>query len=376
MNINGEFDPSYQKVVDAFALNFEKHEENGAALAIVKDNQVVVDVWAGFRDEACTKPWQQDTLVNVWSVTKGVVAACVAMLVDRGLLDYQQKVSYYWPEFAQQGKSGVTVQQLLSHQAGLCGLEEGSEIDALYDVRSAAETLAAMPPLWPLDEGSGYHAFTIGCMLNELFIRTDGRSIKQFFEQELVAKLGLDIHLGLPQDRADDLASIVVAKSLRENNDANAGKFENIAQQAAFSRPSVSPDAPNTEQWQQAEIGAANGHSNARSLAKLYGILAVGGSINEQKVISSEAIEQATRIAITSKDLVLGEKVSWAAGFERNSSGLYGPCKDAYGHPGWGGSFAFADPDQKLGFSYTMNRMSSHLAGDPRNLALIKALYS
>ncbi len=366
-------DNRYERLTEAFEGNFTSRGDVGAALAVVEEGQLVVNLWSGFRDANQQSPWRENTLTNIWSTTKGVVAACAAILVDRGLLDYEKPVSFYWPAFAANGKADVTVRMLLSHQAGLCGFADPVDMAQLYDEKGAAERLAAMTPLWRPGDGCGYHAITVGYLLNELFLHTDGRSIKQFFAQELRDTHGLDIHIGLPADRAEGAATIL-AQQLKSSD--QTGAELSPTQQAALANPPLSPELPNTEAWRAAEIPAANGYATARSLAELYGALANNGELRGKTLISPSVITDASAIAVSGIDHVLAIEVNWAAGFMRNSQALYGPSGSAFGHSGWGGSFAFADPQRRISMAYVMNNMGSELAGDPRNAALIGALYA
>jgi CubicO group peptidase (beta-lactamase class C family) len=366
-------DSRYERLAEAFEGNFTSRGDVGAALAVVKEGQLVVNLWSGFRDANQQLPWLENTLTNIWSTTKGVVAACAAILVDRGQLDYEKPVSYYWPAFAANGKADITVRMLLSHQAGLCGFADPVDIAQLYNGAGAAERLAAMAPLWQPGDGCGYHAVTVGYLLNALFLHTDGRSIKQFFAHELRDTHGLDIHIGLPADRTEGAATIL-AQQL-QSSDQKGATLSRI-QQAALANPPLSPELPNTEAWRAAEIPAANGYATACSLAELYGALANNGELRGKTLVHPSVITDASAIAVGGLDQVLGMEVNWAAGFMRNSQALYGPSERAFGHSGWGGSFAFADPQRRIGMAYVMNNMGSELAGDPRNAALIDALYA
>lgn len=366
-------DARYARLASAFQENFSERGDLGAAIAVVEDGELVVNFWSGYRDQAKTLPWEATTLVNIWSTTKGIVAACVAILVDRKLLDYDEKVSRYWPEFALAGKGGITVRMLLSHQAGLCGFDAPVELDLIYDEARAANWLSSMAPLWQPGDGCGYHAITVGYLVNEIFRRTDGRSLKEFVADEIYRAFKLDMHIGLPLGRLDDVANIqapVMASSQRRELDLS------VYQHAAFANPVLSPELANSDLWHAAEIPSANGFATACALANLYGALAAEGKIGEKVLLSKNIVSDASQIAISSVDRVLGIKANWAAGFLRNTHGVYGPNESSFGHSGWGGSFAFADPERRLGFAYVMNSMGTELVGDPRNLALIEALYS
>ncbi len=368
--IKGHCDGRFDAVRDAFAANFAERGDVGAAVALVVDGELVVDLWGGSTDADGTADWQTDTLVNVWSTTKGVTAACFAMLVDRGLIDYDMPVAHYWPEFAVAGKADVAVAMLLSHQAGLCGFREPAVVEDFYDAEAAAMRLAASEPFWEPGSQSGYHAISIGFLATALFRRVEGRSLRQFVAEELGH---LDISIGLPADRTYRAATMLA----RPDMESSGLAMElTPAQLAALANPSLDPLLPNSAGWRGAEIPSANGFATARGLAKLYGALAGDGMIDGKRVIGTKAVAEATRERISGTDAILGVPARWGAGFLCNTDGLYGQNSNAFGHSGWGGSFAFGDPDRRLGFAYTMNRMGTDLVGDPRNVALIEALYA
>lgn len=369
-SISGSIAPGFERVREAFAANFAERGDIGAAFAVVIDGELVIDLHGGTADPASGQAWERDTLANVWSTTKGVTAACFAMLASRGGIDYSAPVARYWPEFAAAGKQDVTVAMLLSHQAGLCGFRDPARMEDFYDAEAAAARLAAAEPFWDPGTQSGYHAITIGFLATALFRRAEGRSIRDFVRDELGH---LDIHVGLPHARASAAATMIAPPELSSSN--LAGEFT-PAQVAALANPLIDPLAPNDTAWRAAEIPSANGFATARGLARLYGALAKGGQLDGTRLVSPEILTAATEEQIRGVDAVLGVEASWGCGFLRNGNGVYGPNDSAYGHSGWGGSFAFADPSAGIGMAYTMNRMGTDLMGDPRNMALIEAVYA
>jgi CubicO group peptidase (beta-lactamase class C family) len=368
--IEGACAPRFARVRDAFAANFARHGEIGAAFSIVQDGVVVADLWGGHADKAKTRPWRYDTLTNVWSTTKGVAAICFAMLVDRGKCRYEDAVARYWPEFAANSKERVTIAQMISHQAGLCGFAEPVTMDIIYDQDRAEALLAAQAPFWTPGEQSGYHALTVGILNNALFRRIEGRTLAAFVREEISTPFGLDIFIGLPDSDAQRASEIVAPPTL-SSTDANP--VPSRAQQAALANPVLDPLWSNTRAWRLAPIPSVNGFANAASLAMLYGAMANGGTLKGRRLLGSDAINAASRYLIEGPDAVLGLHARWAAGFLLNVHDIYGDRAGAYGHSGWGGSFAFADPDRRLGVSYVMNAMGHNLVGDPRGMALIQA---
>jgi CubicO group peptidase (beta-lactamase class C family) len=369
--VQGRWASRFGGVAEAFAANLRDRGEVGAAFALVLGGETVVDIWGGWQDGARSRPWRRDTLVNVWSSTKGLNATCFAMLVDRGLIAYADPVARYWPEFAAAGKGDVTIAMLLSHQAGLSGFDTPAEMEDLYGGEAAAARLAAQAPLWPPGSGSGYHAITIGILSAALFRRITGRSLRNFIAEEIADRHGLDMAVGLPAKDADRAAEMLAPLTM---GSAGIGALT-PPQIAALANPSLDPRLPNTAAWRAAELPSANGFTNAAALAGLYARLLPSWP-DAGRLASTGTIAQATRWRIEGVDLVLGLHARWAAGFLLNSDALYGPNPDAFGHSGWGGSFAFADPAADVAMAYTMNQMSEGLRGDPRAMALIEAVYA
>lgn len=366
IQIHGSADPAFAALAAEFERNFADRGDVGAALSLAIDGRPVVDLWAGSLDAAGQRPWAADSVVNVWSTTKAIGALCFAMLVERGACAYDAPVVRWWPEFAAHGKDGVTIAMLLSHQAGLCSFRDPAVVEDFYDQPAAAARLAASEPLWPPGSRSGYHAISIGVLAGELFRRIEGRSLGAFIAAELSAPLGLDLTLGLPVSEEARRAEMIAPPELATSNMTTD---LNPSQAAAYLNPVIEPLLPNTPAWRACELVSANGFSNARSLARLFGEVAAG------RLLSPQTLAQATALRISGVDEVLGVPARWAAGFLLNTDGLYGPSEATFGHSGWGGSFALVDPDRKFALAYTMNRMGTDLVGDPRDVALIAAAY-
>jgi CubicO group peptidase (beta-lactamase class C family) len=363
--IHGFFDPRFAPVREAFAANFAEGAEAGAMVSVVIDGQMVVDLYAGSRDAGAMEPLGPDDLFNVWSTTKGLAALCVAMAADRGLIDYEAPVALYWPDFAAAGKEAITVGQLLSHQSGVCGVSQ--PLEDFFDHDLTAARLAASAPLFAPGTASAYNANVMGHYASALLRRTDGRSVGRFFAEEVARPLGLDgAFIGLPE--AEDHRAV---EMIGWEPDGRTPADPILA--AAFASPPPDPRFANRRDWRAAEHASCNGQANARSLALLYGALARGGEIDGVRLLSQQGLARATAPQCEGKDKVLGLWTRWAAGWVLSNRGLYGPNPGAFGHSGWGGSFAFADPERKLGFAYTMNKMSPALSGDPRGVRLMQA---
>ena len=371
VELHGDCDPRFAPLRDAFARNWSDHAEIGASLCVVERGQVVVDLWAGWADAAQTRPWQQDTIANVYSTTKGVAAVAAAILADRGALDVARPVAHYWPEFAQAGKDQITVHQLLTHEAGLVGIDEELPDGAVLDWDRMIAALERQTPLWPPGQGLGYHAITYGWLVGEVIRRIDGRTCGEFVRDEIAAPLGVDFYIGLPASEDPRTAELIPAPG----SDGLAIPPEGLAAKAlGLASPRLAGDV-NSRAWRAAELPAANGHANARALATIYGSLAAGGA----PLLSAQGVENAAAHRITADDLVLGFQVRRALGFILSTPGgryEWGPNPRTFGHSGAGGSLAFADPDRQIGFGYVMNQMSAGLGADPRWKPMLNALYA
>lgn len=371
--IEGHVEPGFASVRDAFEQNFAEAGEVGASFAVYRNGRALVDLWAGHRDRARTRPWTEDTLVNVWSSTKGMAALVCALLVERGALDYDAPVASLWPEFGLHGKRDVTVGMLLSHQAGLSATREPvTELD-FCDPEKINALLLAQEPLFEPGTTSGYHALTFGPLVGEVVRLASGRSLGRFFREEIAEPLGLDFHIGLPESEEARVAEMIAPAEKPEVSSFAS----NPVQRLALGNPATDPEVPNQRAWRAAEIPSANGQSDARSLARAYDLLASGGALSGVALLSADTLERAVAVRIAGPDRVLGLDMEWAAGFLRNRDAvIYGPHPAAYGHSGFGGSFGFADPRAGLGVGYAMNQMGANLAGDPRTLRLVGSLYA
>ena len=368
IDISGTTARGFEGVKDAFAKNFADGLDVGAGFAVMRGDDVLVDLWGGMADPESGRPWEKDTIVNVFSTTKGPTALAVAMLVDRGLLSYEDTVAKHWPDFAQSGKEAITVGQLMSHQGGLCGLREPIGVAHYFDWDFMCQKLAAMEPFWTPGDGSGYHAVTYGYLAGELIRRIDGRTPGTFVREEICDKVGADFRIGTPASEDGRIADLIKPKT----NVSLTGETPPDYTIAAFANPSLRPRDANTREWRAAEIPAANGHGTALGLARIYAPAAQGGG----DLWSKSALDKATAQQCKGKDRNLGFEISWGAGFMRNKLGTYGPHDTTFGHSGWGGSMAFADPVEGISVAYVMNQMDTNLQGDPRTLRLVDSVYA
>lgn len=361
----------FAPVKDAFAASFAAGEELGARFTLVEAGETVLDLWAGFADRARTRPFDAATLAPIFSTTKALAALLIARLVDSGKLDYAQTVSSIWPEFAQAGKAAITVEQVMSHQAGLSGFPDPMEPSLWFDWDAICAKLAAMAPIWPPGTASGYHPITFGYLAGEIFRRIDGRTMGTALREDLAEPFGLDLWIGLPDAQADRVAELQRPSALPNFGDLNA------ATRAAFLTRWAQPGGRGSDAWRRFDLPSATGHATSLALARLMGALANGGWLDGEDILSPALIAEAARQRIRGQDLVLPFEISWGAGFMRNETiHPWGPGNQTFGHAGWGGSCAFADPERRLGGAYVMNKQSTDLLGDRRPRRLIEAAYA
>ncbi len=386
--IGGDVDEGYGKVADVFRRNVTSGQEVGAAFAVYRDGRKVVDLWGGFRNGITQEPWEKD-LVTVNSTTKGVSSLAVALAASRGLISYDAKVADYWPEFAQAGKEAITVRQLLSHQAGLPAIHPPLTLDDLADPTAMSAKLAAQVPAWPPGTRHGYHAITLGWYESELIRLTDpaGRTLGRFFAEEIAEPLGLDFYIGLPvsvdRNRVARLQAFSKARMLLHLHTmpprlvaAFLNPFGLTARSSTVAEGIKGFADFNREDMRVVEMPAVNGTGTARSIAKLYGSAATGGSELGFTTSIYDALKKpATRPARGVRDKVVHVDTAFSLGFLKPAPiCVFGSSDNAFGTPGFGGSFGFADPDTGIGYAYVMNKLGFHVV-DPRELALRQVLF-
>jgi len=376
VEIHGHCDPRFTSVKDAFARGFEVESDLGAAFAATVDGRFVVDIWGGYADVAKTRPWEQDTIVNVWSTTKAMTALCALILVDRGQLDLDAPVAFYWPEFAQAGKEKIPVRYLLSHTSGLAGFEVPITTEDLYDWDRTVGLLAAQKPWWEPGTASGYHSMTFGHLIGEVVRRITGKSLGTFFREEVAVPLGADFHIGLPSEYDDRVAELIPPPVLK----AGDPEYVDPANMTAIARKMGNPVTPATvtreRAWRDAEIPAANGHGNARSVARVAALMACGGELDGVRLLSMSTIEKVVEEQCYGTDLVLQVPMHFGLGFGLNSEETpVGPNPRTFFWGGWGGSLIVVDLDARVSFSYVMNRMLIGTTGDKRSIRPARALY-
>jgi len=380
--VNGYCDEKFVEAKKIFEESINSGFELGCAITLEVEGKVILDLWGGHANLDKTEDWKEDTIVNVFSTTKGMASICLLQLVEKGLLDLDAPVSQYWPEFAANGKEAMPIRYLLCHKSGLCGVREPLDHGSFTNWELICSELAKQEPFWEPGSAHGYHALTFGHLVGEVVRRVSGKTIGQYFNDEIAKPLDLDFWIGLPEDKFSRVTDIQpnmpglmqkimmpilsriprfaapnLVKMLLDFQDPTT------VSGAAFNNPQMKMDPKNmeanTREWRLAEIPAANGHGTARSIAKLYGALAIGGSKDGVHVLNPETIELARQTESDGKDLVLGQiHTRFGLGFMLGTEDVsMGPNKNSMGHGGAGGSLGFADIDNKISLGFTMNQM-------------------
>lgn len=385
IRIGGRVSPGFEPVRDAFAGNFSKRHELGGACCVYHGGEKVVDLWGGVRNKTTGEPWEEGTMVIVYSTTKGLAAMTLAIAHSRGWLDYEERVCRYWPEFAHNGKDTVTVRQLLAHQAGLFALDEPVDRSVVADLDRLAVALARQKPAWEPGTRQAYHAITLGYYESELLRRIDPRrrSLGQFFQDEIASPLGLDFYIRMPES----IPNARLATISRPSPIAILRGFPIRLTLVAFNprsnihRALRGSELPHDEQRIYArnlEVPSGGGVGTARAIARAYSVFATGG---RELQLRPETLNALSAPAIPPAhgfydECMLATGVQFSLGFMKRGSVWDFGNEGSYGFPGSGGSLGFADPKAGIGYAYVTSQMGTALTGDPRDLALRNALYS
>ncbi|KAF4448735.1 hypothetical protein F53441_7902 [Fusarium austroafricanum] len=367
--VHGTCDPEFKAVRDLLERYIESGEELGASITINIDGKEVVDIWGGYKDEAKTQPWEENTIVNVFSCTKTITGLAVLLLVDRGLIDVNERVSHYWPGFEQNGKQDVLVRHLLSHSSGISGWAEPVTTEDLYDVERTTAMLERQAPWWEPGTASGYHALCFGHLAGELVRRVSGKSLREFVATEIAGPLDVDFQIGASEKTWDQVSPIVPPAFSGITPEFEAGSV----QAKTLLNPPLDPTSVNTEAWRNAELGAVNGHGNSRSLARILSAISLGGS----SILKEETIKLIFDKPQSGSDLVLTMPIKWGIGYGLTPCVAFGWLPDGnvcFGS-GWGGSFVIMDLDRRMTIAYAMNKMGSGLVSSDRAEAYGKAVY-
>jgi CubicO group peptidase (beta-lactamase class C family) len=357
-----------RKVLEA---NLASGADVGASFCATVEGETVVDIWGGFADAARTRPWARDTIINVYSTTKTMTALTALILADRGDLDFAAPVSRYWPEFAANGKSAVTVAHLMSHSAGLSGWAETITKADLYDWEKATSLLAAQAPFWAPGTAPGYHALTQGYLVGEVVRRITGRSLGTVFREEIAQPLGADFHIGLPASEDHRVAELIPIPPGAAIGDGDQSPL--MANMA--NNPGIDVAETRTRAWRGAEIPAAGGTGNARSVAEIHAMLANGGVAKGRRFLSEAGCRKALELQVEGEDLVMGIPARFGLGFGLAGAAIPLPNPNSMYWGGYGGSLIIIDFDARTTFAYVMNRMEGTTTGDVRGFGLCMAMW-
>ncbi len=368
--VHGFVPEKFGAVRDVLAANLASGADVGACFTAMLDGEVLVDIWGGHQDEERTKPWEKDTIINVWSITKTMSFLCAHMLADRGDLDFHAPVAKYWPEFAANGKANIEVRHVMSHSAGLSGWQEPISGEDFQDHEKLASLLAAQAPWWAPGTQSGYHAISQGYLLGEIVKRVTGVSLGTFFRTEVAEPLGADFHIGTPAECDDRVALVIPPSAPLSTADVDA---ESVAFRT-FSNPVTSATLSHSIGWRRAEIPAAGGHGNSRSVALVQSIISGGGQRNGKRFLSEAGVQRIFEEQTNGMDLVLGVETRYGLGYGLSNATRPLPETTCF-WGGWGGSLILCDPTSKLTICYVMNRMAEGTTGDERGAGLAMATY-
>jgi CubicO group peptidase (beta-lactamase class C family) len=369
--VHGDCDERFAAVRDALARQLDG-EELGASLAVDLDGETVVDLWGGHRDVERRTPWARNTIVNVWSTTKCVLNLAALMLVDRGDLEVYAPVGDYWPEFSARGKKHVEVRHLMSHTSGVSGWEQPFSVRDMYDWETACERLAAQRPWWEPGTASGYHAATQGHLVGELVRRITGTTFQRFVADEIAGPLGADFQVGAVERDRDRIAPLVPPPRVDPDPDVDPTSVAT----RTWRGPVMSTRATSSPEWRAADLGALNGHSNARGVLDVMRVLSLGGEAGGVRLLSPKTIDLVFDQQSDGIDLVLEQPFRFGIGYCLGSPVVsYVPPGRTFFWGGWGGSLVVMDLDRRLTISYVMNRMAAGILGSARSEAYVRAVY-
>jgi len=372
---------NHERLAHLFRENFERYGELGAAISVWQHGRPIAELHGGFRDAKREQPWTSDTVVLFWSATKGLGSACLLHALQEHAIDLNRRVAEFWPEFSQAGKSEITLAQLLSHQAGLSALD--GTVDVL-DYSAVVGALEKQKPLWPPGTAHGYHARTFGFLIDEVTRRVAGQRIAQYWRQTFAGPMDLDVWIGLPQSEKGRVATIYAAKAGGEQTPAEF--YRELATPGTLVRKTFTSPAGlhsiaamNNVESRALDIVSFTGIGSASALGKFYGMLANGGELEGHRYFNPDTIALMRTTLTSGIDCILQVPTSFSAGFMKDSpespNRIFGPSSSAFGHPGAGGSNAFADPENGIAFAYVMNQMELSLLPNEKSLRLIDAVY-
>jgi CubicO group peptidase (beta-lactamase class C family) len=373
--VHGHIDPRFDKVAQALAEEIDSGAEVGAAIAVDIDGESVLDIWGGHADAAKSVPWGEDTIVNVWSSTKTVTSLAALMLADRGLVDLDAPAATYWPEFGANGKGKVLVRHILSHTSGVAGWQQPMTTDDFFDWDVATSRLAEQAPWWEPGTQSGYQALNYGFLVGELVRRTTGTSLKEFVRDDIARPLDADFQLGASPDDYGRIAELIPPPAFDIPFDQLP---EDSPMRKTLTNPAPDATIAHSRAWREADLGAVNGHGNARSLARMLSAISLGGSANGVELLSAATIDRIFEVQSHRPDQVLAVPLKWGIGYGLATSDVLPfapPDERVCFWGGWGGSMVLINPDRRATATYVMNKMGQGTLGNERTARYARLIY-
>lgn len=374
--VQGTCDARFKEVEKVLQGFLDSGDELGLSFVVNIDGEDVVDLWGGYADQAKTREWEKDTITTVWSTSKTIVSLAVLMLIDRGLISPHDKVSKHWPEFGANGKEDIEVRRLISHMSGVSGWDSDMAIEDLYDLPKSTALLAKQAPWWTPGTQSGYHSITMGHLNGELVRRVTGKTLGEFIADEIAAPLAADFRLGAKEEDWSRVAEIIPPPALGA---PPPGVMDpgSVAMKT-LGNPPMDASVANTDAWRRAEVPAANGHANARGVARMLSAIANGGQVGGTRLLSPKTIDLIFEEQFKGTDLVLGKQIRLGIGYGlswNESIASWLPEGRLCFWGGWGGSLGIVDVDRKVTISFVMNKMAMSAFGSDCGKAAVAAVY-
>jgi CubicO group peptidase (beta-lactamase class C family) len=379
-DVHGTCDPKFAELRGILTESLDRGDDVGASVAVVLDGDPVVDLWGGWVDEAHSAPWAARTITNVWSTTKTMVALSALLLVERGQIDPFAPVARYWPEFAANGKETIEVRHLLSHTSGVSAWAQPVTYDDLYDWERSTAMLAAQEPWWAPGDGSGYHALNYGHLIGEVIRRVDGRGLKQFVAEELAGPFDADFQIGVRDDDLGRVSDVIPPPPLPFDPDTLESmdeEFRNAIPVRTLTGPLIDAATANSPGWRGADIGGANGHSNARGVARIQSVIGNDGALDGRRILSRDTLDLIWNEQSRGPDrvLILPLRFGIGYGLPEPSTLPYVPEGDVCFWGGYGGSMIVMDRGRRMTVAYMMNKMEPGIIGGLRSAAILDACF-
>ncbi|RSL41151.1 hypothetical protein BHE90_009719 [Fusarium euwallaceae] len=373
--VKGTSEELFSGLRDLLGKHISQGDEVGASIVVNIDGQNVVDIWGAYFDESGTRSWEKDTIVNVFSTTKTITSLAALILIDRGLISPYEKVATYWPEFASNGKQDIEIRHIISHTSGVPGWEQPVTLDDVCNFDKAVSLLASQPPWWTLGTASGYHSFTHGFLIGQVLRKVTGQTLKDFIRDEIAKPLDADFQLGVVDSDLHRVSDLIPWAAVPDND---SDRDPNSISARVMSNPKFTPDMANTTMWRQAELGASNGHGNARSIARILSTISLGGCVDGKRLLKPSTIDLIFQEMSNGMDLVTNMPVRFGIGYGITGEGVvptWLPKGRICFWGGLGGSVAIMDLDRKMTIIYVMNKLYPVGLGSDLTIEYVKEIY-